>query len=127
MLHPLYKNPVFLFYTLPSTLHWQLSGSVGVSPLHICLPAINVLTLVIPVRTHPLMHAITGPPPSNDVPVGEYPFIVKSDDGRSVPVVQAYAFGKYLGHLDVTFDAQGNVLHSSGNPILLNSSIPEGW
>ncbi|KAM5164777.1 5'-nucleotidase [Mantella aurantiaca] len=67
----------------------------------------------------------TGPPPSNDVPVGEYPFIVKSDDGRSVPVVQAYAFGKYLGYLNVTFDAQGNVLHSSGNPILLNSSIPE--
>ncbi|XP_072264699.1 5'-nucleotidase [Pyxicephalus adspersus] len=67
----------------------------------------------------------TGPPPSNDVPVGEYPFIVKSDDGRSVPVVQAYAFGKYLGYLNVTFDAQGNVIHSSGNPILLNSSIPE--
>ncbi|XP_018422637.1 PREDICTED: 5'-nucleotidase isoform X2 [Nanorana parkeri] len=67
----------------------------------------------------------TGPPPSNDVPVGEYPFIVKSDDGRSVPVVQAYAFGKYLGYLNVTFDAQGNVLHSWGNPILLNSSIPE--
>ncbi|XP_073482993.1 5'-nucleotidase [Aquarana catesbeiana] len=67
----------------------------------------------------------TGPPPSNDVPVGEYPFIVKSDDGRSVPVVQAYAFGKYLGYLDVTFDEQGNVLHSLGNPILLNSSIPE--
>ncbi|XP_063773036.1 5'-nucleotidase [Pseudophryne corroboree] len=67
----------------------------------------------------------TGTPPSNDVPVGEYPFIVKSDDGRSVPVVQAYAFGKYLGYLNITFDAQGNVLHSSGNPILLESSIPE--
>ncbi|XP_075454007.1 5'-nucleotidase isoform X2 [Ascaphus truei] len=67
----------------------------------------------------------TGPPPSNDVPVGQYPFMVTSDDGRSVPVVQAYAFGKYLGYLNVTFDEQGNVLHSSGNPILLNSSIPE--
>ncbi|CAH2249313.1 5 -nucleotidase [Pelobates cultripes] len=67
----------------------------------------------------------TGPPPSNDVPVGEYPFIVKSDDGRSVPVVQAYAFGKYLGFLTVTFDEAGNVLQSSGNPILLDSSIPE--
>ncbi|KAG8582137.1 hypothetical protein GDO81_007938 [Engystomops pustulosus] len=67
----------------------------------------------------------TGTPPSNDVPVGNYPFIVNSDDGRSVPVVQAYAFGKYLGYLNVTFDAQGNVLHSSGNPILLDSSIPE--
>ncbi|CAH2249305.1 5 -nucleotidase isoform X1 [Pelobates cultripes] len=69
--------------------------------------------------------SFTGPPPSNDVPVGEYPFIVKSDDGRSVPVVQAYAFGKYLGFLTVTFDEAGNVLQSSGNPILLDSSIPE--
>ncbi|XP_053566466.1 5'-nucleotidase [Bombina bombina] len=67
----------------------------------------------------------TGSPPSNEVPVGAYPFIVISDDGRSVPVVQAYAFGKYLGYLNVTFDDQGNVLHSSGNPILLDSSIPE--
>ncbi|XP_040284657.1 5'-nucleotidase [Bufo bufo] len=67
----------------------------------------------------------TGPPPSNEVPVGKYPFIVNSDDGRSVPVVQAYAFGKYLGNLSITFDEQGNVLHSSGNPILLDSSIPE--
>ncbi|XP_044145289.1 5'-nucleotidase [Bufo gargarizans] len=67
----------------------------------------------------------TGTPPSNEVPVGKYPFIVNSDDGRSVPVVQAYAFGKYLGNLSITFDEQGNVLHSSGNPILLDSSIPE--
>ncbi|XP_053315131.1 5'-nucleotidase [Spea bombifrons] len=67
----------------------------------------------------------TGSPPSNDVPAGVYPFIVRSDDGRSVPVVQAYAFGKYLGYLNVTFDETGNVLHSAGNPILLNSSIPE--
>lgn len=67
----------------------------------------------------------TGPPPSNDVPVGEYPFIVKSNDGRSVPVVQAYAFGKYLGFLNIDFDDAGNVLQSSGNPILLDNNIPE--
>ncbi|XP_018118910.1 snake venom 5'-nucleotidase isoform X2 [Xenopus laevis] len=67
----------------------------------------------------------TGPAPSNDVPVGEYPFIVLSDDGRSVPVVQAYAFGKYLGYLNITFNDQGNVIHSSGNPILLDRTIPE--
>ncbi|KAM8953027.1 5'-nucleotidase [Pelodytes ibericus] len=67
----------------------------------------------------------TGSPPSNEVPAGAYPFIVKSDDGRSVPVVQAYAFGKYLGYLNVTFDDAGNVLQAAGNPILLDSSIPE--
>ncbi|XP_032661145.1 5'-nucleotidase isoform X2 [Chelonoidis abingdonii] len=67
----------------------------------------------------------TGPPPSSEMPAGNYPFLVKSDDGRQVPVVQAYAFGKYLGYLNVTFDDQGNVIRTSGNPILLNSSIPE--
>ncbi|MEJ1285627.1 5' nucleotidase ecto [Cricetulus griseus] len=67
----------------------------------------------------------TGNPPSKEVPAGKYPFIVTSDDGRKVPVVQAYAFGKYLGYLKVEFDDKGNVITSYGNPILLNSSIPE--
>ncbi|XP_059587780.1 5'-nucleotidase isoform X2 [Alligator mississippiensis] len=67
----------------------------------------------------------TGPPPSSEVPVGNYPFMVRSDDNRLVPVVQAYAFGKYLGYLNVTFDEKGNVIQASGNPILLDSSIPE--
>uniref|UniRef100_A0A667G026 5'-nucleotidase n=1 Tax=Lynx canadensis TaxID=61383 RepID=A0A667G026_LYNCA len=68
----------------------------------------------------------TGTPPSKEVPAGKYPFIVTSDDGRKVPVVQAYAFGKYLGYLKVEFDEKGNVIASHGNPILLNSSIVEG-
>lgn len=49
-----------------------------------------------------------------------------SEDGRRVPVVQAYAFGKYLGFLKVTFDDDGNVVRSTGNPILLDSSIQQG-
>ncbi|KAG8011533.1 Snake venom 5'-nucleotidase [Nibea albiflora] len=68
----------------------------------------------------------TGTPPSSEVPAGPYPFMVRSLDGRQVPVVQAYAFGKYLGHLKVTFDDAGNVMKSTGNPILLDSSIPQG-
>ncbi|CAN9507348.1 unnamed protein product [Ophioblennius macclurei] len=67
----------------------------------------------------------TGSPPSTEVPAGPYPFMVKSDDGREVPVVQAYAFGKYLGQLKVTFDDGGNVVKATGNPILLDSSVPQ--
>ncbi|XP_033847276.1 5'-nucleotidase [Periophthalmus magnuspinnatus] len=66
-----------------------------------------------------------GPPPSVEVPVGPYPVLIKSVDGRQVPVVQAYAFGKYLGHLRLRFDSDGNVLEADGNPVLLDSSIPE--
>ncbi|KAM9496774.1 5'-nucleotidase isoform 1-T1 [Clarias gariepinus] len=67
----------------------------------------------------------TGAPPSSEVPAGPYPLMVQSDDGRKVPVVQAYAFGKYLGYLKVTFDSAGNVIKAEGNPILLNSSVTE--
>ncbi|NXD67314.1 5NTD nucleotidase, partial [Eolophus roseicapillus] len=67
----------------------------------------------------------TGTPPSTEQPAGPYPFVVDSDDGRKVPVVQAYAYGKYLGYLNVTFDKKGNVVEAVGNPILLDSSVPE--
>ena len=53
--------------------------------------------------------------------------MVQSEDGRDVPVVQAYAFGKYLGDLKVTFSDTGDVLKATGNPILLDSTVPEGW
>ncbi|NXO04262.1 V5NTD nucleotidase, partial [Rhinopomastus cyanomelas] len=67
----------------------------------------------------------TGTPPSTEKLDGPYPFMVDSDDGRKVPVVQAYAYGKYLGYLNVTFDEEGNVVEAVGNPILLDSSVPE--
>ncbi|XP_037602261.1 snake venom 5'-nucleotidase-like [Sebastes umbrosus] len=67
----------------------------------------------------------TGTAPSTEVPAGPYPFTVRSDDGRNVPVVQAFAFGKYLGYLQVTFDEAGNVVKAVGNPILMDSSIPQ--
>ena len=68
----------------------------------------------------------TGTPPSNDRPVGEYPTIVEQMSGKIVPVVQAYAYTKYLGYLDLTFDDSGNLTYWSGNPILLNQSYPKG-
>ena len=60
-----------------------------------------------------------------DVPLGSYPTIVTQASGKQVPVVQAYAFGKYLGYLNVTFDDAGNVKRWAGNPILLDVSVPQ--
>ncbi len=45
-----------------------------------------------------------------------------SNPSKKTPVVQAYTFGKYLGCLKLVFDAKGDLLSYSGNPILLNSS-----
>lgn len=79
--------------------------------------------LVIGGHTNTFLY--TGTAPSVEIPAGDYPFLETSEDGRKVPVVQAYAFGKYLGFLKVTFDDNGNAVQYSGNPILLDSSIPQ--
>ncbi len=42
-----------------------------------------------------------------------------------VPVVQAYSYSKYLGHLVLTFDDDGNVIDATGNAILLDASVAE--
>lgn len=42
-----------------------------------------------------------------------------------VPVVSAYAYGKYLGHLVLTFDDAGNVTAATGDTILLDASVAE--
>ena len=51
---------------------------------------------------------------------GPYPTFV-----NGTAVVQAYAYGKYLGELNVTFDDDGEVTRASGEPILIDASVPE--
>ena len=40
-----------------------------------------------------------------------------------VPIVQAGAYTKYLGHLTVSFDAEGNVIDATGDTMLLDASV----
>lgn len=56
---------------------------------------------------------------------GPYPTYVTQASGRRVPVVQAYAYTKYLGKLHVTFDDDGEIIETDGFPILLDKSIPQ--
>ena len=56
---------------------------------------------------------------------GPYPIWVNTPNGGRTAVVQAYAYGKYLGRLNVTFDDQGIVQSAIGEPILLDHSISE--
>ena len=49
---------------------------------------------------------------------GPYPTMV-----GAVPVVTAYAYSKYLGHLTLTFDDAGALKEAKGEPILLDQSI----
>jgi 5'-nucleotidase / UDP-sugar diphosphatase len=55
----------------------------------------------------------------------EYPVPVETPSGDPCLVMQAASLGIYLGDLDVTFDDQGVATEWSGEPIKLDSSIPE--
>ena len=68
----------------------------------------------------------TGDPPTPQEKVGDYPYVVTQSGGKQVPVVQAFAYTKYLGHLNLTFDDNGNLTNFNGNPILLSQNFPEG-
>jgi 5'-nucleotidase len=54
---------------------------------------------------------------------GPYPTWVSQPSGAMVPVVQAYAYSKYLGHLELTFADDGSLIHAGGNTILLDASV----
>jgi 5'-nucleotidase/UDP-sugar diphosphatase len=43
----------------------------------------------------------------------------------STAIVQAYAYGKFLGELNVTFDDAGTVTEASGEPILLDNAVAQ--
>ncbi len=42
-----------------------------------------------------------------------------------VPVVQAYAYSKYVGHLTLVFDDDGTVTSATGDTILLDANVAE--
>ncbi len=51
---------------------------------------------------------------------GPYPVMV-----GNTAIVQAYAYGKFLGELNVTFDDDGNIKEAVGEPILLDGGVTE--
>lgn len=68
----------------------------------------------------------TDHPPSTEQVTSEYPTTVTQKSGKNVPVVQAYAYSKYLGRLIVEFDDEGNVINASGNTQLLDHQVKKG-
>lgn len=74
------------------------------------------LDAVVGGHSHTLMGAMDGA-------AAPYPLIVAGPDGAQVPVVQAYAYGKYLGELRLTFDDAGAVTAAGGAPLLLDASV----
>ena len=57
---------------------------------------------------------------TNEKAKGPYPTMV-----GDTAVVQAYAYGKYLGELSVTFDDDGKVTNATGEPLLIDGQVAE--
>src|SRR5690606_27839624 len=60
---------------------------------------------------------------TDDKAAGPYPVLVQNPAGKQVPIVQAYAYGKYLGEIEIVFDDDGHVISAAGDPILLDASV----
>ncbi|QFT94014.1 Trifunctional nucleotide phosphoesterase protein YfkN precursor [Roseovarius sp. THAF9] len=59
---------------------------------------------------------------ANDDPdaFGPYPTMV-----GNTAIVQAYAYGKFLGRLDVVFNDAGEVTTATGNPLIMDAAVVE--
>jgi len=74
---------------------------------------VEELDLVVGGHSHTFLYTREDPEeplPSIEWPRGDYPTYVTQEGGRVVPVVQVYCYTKYLGHLRLRFDAQGELL-----------------
>ena len=68
-------------------------------------------------------HSHTFLSSTDDSAAGPYPTMVAGKDGVDVPVLQAGSYGKYLGHVKLTFDDEGKVIAAEGAPILIDASV----
>uniref|UniRef100_A0AB38ZEE9 Venom 5-prime nucleotidase 1 n=1 Tax=Ectomocoris sp. TaxID=3104572 RepID=A0AB38ZEE9_9HEMI len=85
----------------------------------------NVAEVDVVVGGHTDTFLYTGTPPDKERPALEYPLMVQQPSGKKVPVVQAYGYTKYLGKLDLVWDDNYQLVSATGNPILLNASLPK--
>lgn len=79
--------------------------------------AVDGIDVIVGGHSHTLLSNV------RDGAADSYPVRVANPSGQEVPIVQAYAYSKYLGELRVTFDDDGNVIRAAGEPHLLNASV----
>jgi 5'-nucleotidase / UDP-sugar diphosphatase len=56
----------------------------------------------------------------SDRAAGPYPFMV-----GDTALIAAYAYGKFLGELNIEFDGDGNIVTAVGEPIIMDASVAE--
>lgn len=56
---------------------------------------------------------------------GPYPTFIDNPDGNRTAVVQASAYGKFLGELNVVWNDAGEIVSAAGAPILMDAKVAE--
>jgi len=78
--------------------------------------AVDGISLIVGGHSHTLLsNTVEGAP--------GYATMVASPSGRAVPIVQAYAFSRFLGDLSVEFDEDGAVVSATGDTIELSMAV----
>jgi 5'-nucleotidase len=78
--------------------------------------SVEGLDAIVGGHSHTLFsNTVEGAPP--------YPVMAEAAGGGTVPIVQAGAYSKYLGHLVLEFDDAGVVTAASGDTILMDASV----
>ena len=91
--------------------------------------SVPLIDVVVGGHTNTFLYNVKHP--SNEIPVGAYPYLIMQPRSQKlVPVVQAFAYTKYLGDLQLVFNKDGELSIGpsgdfGGNPILLDQSMPE--
>ena len=90
---------------------------VGYVPEQQMAAQIPGLTAVVGGHSHTYLSA------SDPRRQGPYPTWVDNVDGSIVPVVQAGAYSRYLGHLVLELDEDGSLIYASGDTIEINAEV----
>ncbi len=93
-----------------------LLSHVGFSRDQEIAAQVGGLSAIIGGHSHTLLsNSVDGAP--------AYATLIEDPDGQAVPVVQAYAYSKYLGEIALVFDEAGYVVGAEGDTRLLDDTI----
>ncbi len=78
--------------------------------------AVDGISAIIGGHSHTLLSNTVEDAPS-------YATMIENPSGRAVPIVQAYAYSRYLGDLELEFDDEGYVVAATGDTALLDNTV----
>ncbi|XP_065090892.1 apyrase-like [Ochlerotatus camptorhynchus] len=79
------------------------------------------IDIIVGGHSHSLLY--NGVAPSKHAVFDKYPMVIDNGMGNKVLIVQAFCHGKYVGNIDLTFDASGKIVSYEGQPIYQGNSI----